>query len=406
MTSSPDGRPAVLLIGGSPRALRQAAATGARVVLLQPPGWSDPGAARQAHHIELVDYTDPDVLPGVARDLHARYGFTRAVSLTEPGLVPAALVNEQLGLGGTPAGVVRLLKDKLAMRARLAAADLSPVPAAALGDVTDLAAFAARHGTPAVVKPVDGVGSLAVVRLDRPGDVDSVWSRARRATGRPLMAEGYLDGPEISVEAFTFGPGDHRVLAITDKLVGANFVEVGHTVPARLAPGDAARVEALTVAFLDVVGLTEGPSHTEIKLTADGPRIVESHNRVGGDKIADLVRLTTGVDPVTLSFAWPLGLADRPPAGAVPRAGAAIRFLTPAPGRVRAVRDLDRVRAEPSVVAAEVTVAPGDVVPELARSDSRAGYVIARAADADRAAVLAQRHAATITIDTVPCEAS
>jgi hypothetical protein len=60
----------------------------------------------------------------------------------------------------------------------------------------------------------------------------------------------------------------------------------------------------------------------------------------------------------------------------------AISFLTAEPGplpvgRVRAVSGLERVRAFPGVVEAEVFLRPGDTVSPVQRDGDRKGYVFA-----------------------------
>ncbi len=69
--------------------------------------------------------------------------------------------------------------------------------------------------------------------------------------------------------------------------------------------------------LLDAVGLADGPSHTEVKLGEDGRvTVVETHNRPGGDGIADLVQLTTGVDWRRAALGWAVG--ERLPAAGEP----------------------------------------------------------------------------------------
>ena len=62
--------------------------------------------------------------------------------------------------------------------------------------------------------------------------------------------------------------------------------------------------------FLDAVGLVEGPAHTEIRLARNGPRIIESHNRNGGGRINELVRLTFGFDIKATAPGWACGLGE------------------------------------------------------------------------------------------------
>jgi biotin carboxylase len=58
----------------------------------------------------------------------------------------------------------------------------------------------------------------------------------------------------------------------------------------------AVRIQLATQAFLIIMGLREGPSHTELIANDNGIYIVEGHPRTGGDRIVSLVRLTTGID--------------------------------------------------------------------------------------------------------------
>ena len=59
-----------------------------------------------------------------------------------------------------------------------------------------------------------------------------------------------------------------------------------------------ARIFTITRKALDALGLTNGASHSEYKITADGRIVVmEIAGRMGGDFIgSDLVQLSTGYD--------------------------------------------------------------------------------------------------------------
>ncbi|MET9689987.1 ATP-grasp domain-containing protein [Streptomyces sp. NPDC006514] len=386
--------PRVAVVGGPFPLLHHARDLGVRVLLVQHPDRFDERHRQYADEVLLVDYARPDELLAALTPRHAADPFALVLSLTEPGLLPAAGAAAALGLPGNPVSCVRMLGDKSLMRAALDDAGLSPVAARVVRDAAGIAAFVRRYG-PAVVKPVDGTGSLGVHRLDEPGAAAAVWERLAAAGHRQALAEEFLTGPEISVEAFS-RHGRHTVLAVTDKTVQDNFVETGHLVPSRLSESLLAEVKALVPAFLDLVGLCEGPSHTEIKMTPTGPRIVESHPRFGGDKIRVLVDRVYGADLARLAVAVPLGLAPAPEA-APPNGAAAIVFHTPAPGVVRAVE----LPADPGPdVEIEVDVAVGDLVTPVAGSDDRAAHVLASGPDAESALARCRQVLAGVRIIT------
>ncbi|MEV4194997.1 carboxylase, partial [Streptomyces toxytricini] len=143
----------LLVVGGRIQTLRKAAALGIRFVLIQHKDQFVPEAARLAEAVIIADYTDWETTRPLVEAAHRAYGFTRVVSITEPGLVPAARISDHLGLGGTTEEVAELLRDKHAMRRHLAASD-SPgvralsVAAAEVDGPEALAAFGAEHGYP------------------------------------------------------------------------------------------------------------------------------------------------------------------------------------------------------------------------------------------------------------------
>jgi biotin carboxylase len=395
----PVPRPAVLLIGGSARMPLMAADLGARVLAIhQRERLTDP-AYRVCAAVMSADMLDTEAVTAVAVELCGRYPVSRVVSAGEDGLLPAATVNELLGYGGNPLVAVQRLKDKARLRRCLAEAGLSPVRHQLVSTATELAAFADAVGTAVIVKPVAEGGSKGVSLVSHPARAEAVW-RDVVATGREVMlAEEFLSGREVSVEAFS-AASRHTVIAITDKQVGSSFVETGHSVPAALSDDEYEAAAALTRAVLDAVGLVEGPSHTELMLTGHGPRVIESHNRIGGDRIADLVRAVYAIDLERLTIGVPLGLERWD--GAAPEAagGAAVRFLTPEPGLLTAVR----VPPDGTVpgASATVTVQPGAVIPPVSWSGDRvAGNVFATGRTAAQAIERADTLAAAIALSTV-----
>lgn len=392
-------RPRVLLFGGSHQTMRRAGELGIEPVLLQPPTAHDESYRPLVEELHVVDFDDLPAVLAAARDIHRRLPFDRAHSVMEVGLLAAAAVNEELGLGGNPVSAVRLLQDKDRMRSLTDRLGLSPVAAAVVAGPADICRFAVEHGFPVIVKPVDASGSVGVSRVDGPDDVEPAWSVADALGLERMLVEEYLSGPEISVEAFSFGPGRHHVLALTAKETLPNFVEVGHMVPAQVPADVAAAVTAQVTALLDAVGHRDGPSHTELKLTPAGPRIIESHNRQGGDRITDLVELVHGVDLIKLGLAWATGQLEPWPTAPAADGAAAIRFMTPPPGTVAAITGVDEAREQPGVVGVYLDVEPGDTIREVRSSRDRAGSVVARAPDAPTAASRASDAAARIRFE-------
>lgn len=393
-------RGTLLVVGGRPDTVRKAVGLGLRVILLQHEAHFAAETVALAAATIVADYTDWSTVEPLVIGSHRAYGYTAAVSLTEPGLEIVGRINDLLGLEGTSYRTAHLLKDKLAMREHLASnvtgsAAAANVTAVQIADEQALHDFANKYGYPFIVKPSDITASLGVHKVDDPQQISQVWQAIEKLRARSdlrwgaffkvgqFMAEEYVEGPEYSVEAFSFA-GQHTVVSVTEKISDTQFVEIAHAVPARIDLAAEAELVSCTQAFLDAVGLRDGASHTEIKLTENGPKIIEGHNRIGGDRIVDLLELAYGVDFELLTVGWPFRLVE--PLSMPPKAlrSAATRFFMAPAGVVRQIEGLDRVREHPGVFAAEVAVKPGDSITVGSNWD-RAGQIVLTAPDTQTA---------------------
>ncbi|MFF5128915.1 ATP-grasp domain-containing protein [Streptomyces syringium] len=391
--------PSVLVLGGGTRLPKALRGHGMHVVYGGTPEEFTPAHRDACDEAWLLDGSEDDwVSRAVA--LHQVVPLHRVVTVRERFLTAAARIGDALGLAGNPLDTVRALKDKSLMRLRAESLmEQGAVRARLMHTPGDVDAFVARVGLPVVLKPRDGSGSedIAIVR-----DEDAVRTARQRVHALPgaLLAEEFLDGPEFSVETFT-AEGRHRILALTEKFTAAGAVEVGHVIPARIGADDRAALEEATRRFLDGMGFVEGPAHTELILTANGPRVVESHNRPGGDGIVDLVRHVSGVDIRDLLAAQVAG-AEPPAPAADPAGAAATWFLTAAPGVATEVSGWDATAAMPGVVSVSPGTRVGDTVSPLRGSGDRCGSVTAVAATPDDALLRARAALALVTLRTTP----
>lgn len=304
----------------------------------------------------------------------------------------AAAIAGALGLPHHDAQVVRRTRVKHVMRARLRECGLDPTAAEQVAGPEDVAAFGAAHGYPLVLKPVDGTGSEAVSIIGSAAQIP-----AGPAGGRRMLAEEFLDGEEFSVEAFS-ERGRHRVICVTQKFTDpVTRVEIGHCVPAPL--GEAARtaIEGYVQRVLDALGVTDGPTHTEIILTAAGPRVVETHLRLGGDRIVELVGLACGIDLDDLWIGQVTG--ETVLEGPRPKAArsAAVRFVTPkAAGVLERLDGAETAAAMPGVVTVEALREAGAVLDGTLTSRARGACVIATGDTAEEAVARAEAAAAEL----------
>ncbi|WP_406214412.1 ATP-grasp domain-containing protein [Streptomyces decoyicus] len=389
----------VLLLGGKADFIRKAVECGLEVVNIQKPSGFAPALLEHCRQLHVLDYQDVPLVTALAEAMHRVRPFTRVLTQTEAALVVAGHLTSHLGLAGNGVEAVRILHDKRALRTLLNHKGIGEVAFLQGATREDAQDFVRRHGA-AVLKPAMGSGSLGVRKVRSPAEADKAWQWADRSGLTDFMVEELLTGQEFSVETFSIG-GEHTVLCVTGKDTAGRFVEVGHVVPAPLPTETAEEIGRFVRKVLDAVGLIEGLAHTEVMLTPDGPRVVESHSRRGGGRINELVQLVHGIDMDTLALKVALPGQGVPTVPAATGA-AATRFVMAEPGRVTSVDGVAAAAALPGVREVKVGVAPGDVVRPTQWSEDRCGHVVVYAEDSAAAERLARQAVDAIVIRTVP----
>ena len=97
------------------------------------------------------------------------------------------------------------------------------------------------------------------------------------------VVEAYVDGREFSVELLVWDRTP-RVIAITDKCTtGAPyFVETGHSQPALVSEAERKLIEGAAIRGTVALGIDWAAAHAEVRLTRDGPYLMEIGARLGG----------------------------------------------------------------------------------------------------------------------------
>ncbi|WP_195694653.1 ATP-grasp domain-containing protein [Priestia megaterium] len=169
---------------------------------------------------------------------------------------------------------------------------------------------------PLIVKPSNDSGSKNVYLCKNESEITTaikhIVKSKKNIVGQTIdsdiLIEEFLDGPEFSIESVTVN-GQTTIIGITKKLVTPYplSIEVGHDFPANLNTNEENEIKRLVEQSLAALDVDFAVTHTEVKLTEKGPRIVEVNARPGGDEIPHLVKAVTGVDLKALAFLVTLG---------------------------------------------------------------------------------------------------
>lgn len=240
-----------------------------------------------------------------------------------------------------------------------------------------------------IIKPTDNSGSRGVKLLaafdDRTLESAYFYSRGYSRSG-DLIVEEYMEGFEVSVETLSVN-GVCHVVQMTDKLTTGepHFVEMGHSQPSLLPNKVQETIKETVIAANKALGIVDGPSHTEVKVTKDGPKIVELGARLGGDNITThLVPFSTGVNMVECCIHIALG--EIPDYKRKYTKASAIRYFQTAEGIIRDIRGIEEATHISGVKQISVVHGIGERIKKIQNSIDRAGFVIAQA-DSVEAAV-------------------
>ena len=207
-------------------------------------------------------------------------------------------VGEQLGLSAMSTEVAAICTDKYRQRSRWRESGIKTPFFKCCTSDENLEKY---NSFPYIVKPCDSSASRGVRKVGYREGLEEAFKEALQysRSGRVLI-ESFIEGREFSVETLSQG-GITTVINITEKLTKGEkegyFVEDTHIEPARITPSEWKAISDEVLAATAAIGFDNCPSHTEVKLNAEGAWVIESACRLGGDYItSDLVPLSTGVD--------------------------------------------------------------------------------------------------------------
>jgi biotin carboxylase len=297
----------------------------------------------------------------------------------------SAKVGERLGLRGVPYEAALRSRNKDLARLAYAEHDVPSAKFKKVRTYEEAAAAAEDIGYPVVLKPTNCASSQNVYFIQDEGHLQKAMETILDfkitymdfKVREEYLIEEYLDGPEFSVELFV-REGEAIFSAVTEKITTPlpYFVEISHTLPSPSYTEHEREIVRTAVEALGAIGITDGPSHVEVKLTSHGPRIIEVNGRPGGDNISsDLLVQAFGVDifEATVNYYLdnPIDISKKH------HRAASIAYLTAdQDGIYERIEGLEKIEQHANVIRSQFSVSPGDAVTVAKSSDDRLGYII------------------------------
>ncbi|GAA1344766.1 ATP-grasp domain-containing protein [Saccharothrix algeriensis] len=229
-----------------------------------------------------VGETDVEVLAALAGEPAPDV----VIALSEYDLLAAARVREALGVPGPVEAEVLPYRDKVAMKAAVAARGLRAPRCRRLPAV---AADVPWDG-PTVLKPLSGASSEGVTSHPT---VAAALAAARAVDTGEFEVEEFVDGPIIHVDGLV---ADGAVVAVMVSRYVNTCLAFAEGRPLGSVQVDAdPGVVDWTARCLAAVGIATGPFHLEAIEGPDGLVFLEVGARFGGADVVDTFELATGV---------------------------------------------------------------------------------------------------------------
>lgn len=310
---------------GKRRSYVRLAELGARLVVMDEPGhWSsslvEDGVAMQWLPVAVTGNPDGDAAAIVDALAEAGVRPDGVITFWETSIAVASRVAALLGLPGNPSDAIDAARSKVRTRELSTALGLPTPKARRVRSLDELFAASSYVGFPAVVKPEFGASAVGCIRVDDAESLPRVYSLVREAigatdvvdlrAGNDLLIEQYLDGVEFDVDLIMHdGKCVFSSASQNWPTAEPSFQETGLHCPPDHNRREVDRLVDLSIETAKRFGLHRGVLHIEGKCTSNGPRIIEVNARMGGGRVAEIVRNVWGVDLVEATARAALGLA-------------------------------------------------------------------------------------------------
>jgi biotin carboxylase/NAD(P)H-dependent flavin oxidoreductase YrpB (nitropropane dioxygenase family) len=339
---------------------------------------------REAEGMLLADYPievstrNINLTVNIAKQFHRSCPLDGVMTVGTDASQTVAAVADALNLPGIPFEVAERATDKIKMRQVLKGRGV-PIPDfRPIWTLEECQKAVQDMPLPLVIKPCDNMGARGVRKIERLDDLIPAFREAKEASiSGKLILEEFMEGPELSLDALVFDDTIH-ITGVADRIIerAPYFVEVGHTLPSALPEKQQARAVEVFKQAISALGIDIGAAKGDIKITPEGPKIIEIAARLsGGWMSAYTYPLATGVNLYKAAIQVALG---ETPTDLKPKTSlvSAERSLFPLPGKILSIRGVEEARKIKGVKEIILMKEAGDMAEEPRSNMGKVGYVI------------------------------
>ncbi len=225
----------------------------------------------------------------------------------DPGVVTAAYVAQKLGLPSCgPYESVCILQNKGLFRAFLKEHGFNVPTAKGYTSVADALRDASMFHWPVIVKPTDSAGSKGVTRVDDPAKLEeSIRYALSFSHCDEFIIEDFLQKKGHSSDTDSFSvDGELKFVSFSaqrfDEDAANPYTPAAYSWPATISDAHQQELRSEIQRLLKLLGMRTSIYNIESRECTDGKAyIMELSPRGGGNRLAELLRMATGVDMIT-----------------------------------------------------------------------------------------------------------
>ena len=359
--------------------IQHAQEMGLETVVVSIPG-DYPGIPLADHYVELSTTNTQGVLSAAKE-----WGISAiCTSGTDVGVPTLAYVAEALSLPGVLPQVALTISSKIRFRQFLYKSGL-PGPKFCFGITFDaLQDELATWNDPIVFKPEDSSGSRGVSILKKWNAATArKYFKYAQSFSRSGMVcvETFLEGVEVGGDGFMWC-GRLLFSMITHKHMEGLLVR-GHSLPTNITTEQEQRVTEVIEQTCIALGYLNGPVNFDVMVNKSEAIVLEMGARNGGNGIADLIELGTGIDIYKTVLEFATGQTVTLEQAPVRKRYGTMVFGSPVAGILRSVTNLEKLRCHvPEVCRMQLAIPVGARIKSLIHNANLIGYTTFSCPDA------------------------
>lgn len=250
-------------------------------------------------HFKQVDIKDVEKIVEYVRAENIDYVYSVGSDLAVPTIME---VSEILNLNHfVSSKTARICQAKHKMRTALGADFKGNIAFHVCENISEALEYTSFPG---MMKPVDSQGQRGCYRVDSLEDIKKYFehSLSYSKSGKVII-EQYIDGPEVSVNAF-IANGKVLFSLMSDRIVFDEYpggIIKEHLLPTQYTDANA-NVQDLVGRIIHKLEINNGPLYLQLKLSHNEPYVLEITPRLDGCHMWNLIKHYCGVDLLDSTF--------------------------------------------------------------------------------------------------------